>query len=81
MLRLREITTEQVLTPRTVVHMLDQTLTVSEALDDSQTLLGREIVDESDTVEDMQKLARDKYHERLHGDKSKSPPLDSAGET
>lgn len=32
-----------------------------------ETLLGREIVDESDTVTDMQALARDKYRERLRG--------------
>ena len=30
-----------------------------------ETLLGREILDESDTVADMQKLARDKYRQRL----------------
>jgi CBS domain containing-hemolysin-like protein len=30
-----------------------------------ETLLGREIIDESDTVTDMQELARDKYRERL----------------
>ena len=154
-LSLREITTEQVLTPRTVVHMLSQDISVSEALeiaetkrfsripiygddpddisgkvlrtelyeaersgkgaepvknfakkimrvsekmpvqplidlliknrvhlvqvedefgqtsgivtleDAIETLLGREIIDESDTVEDMQELARDKYRERL----------------
>jgi CBS domain containing-hemolysin-like protein len=29
-----------------------------------ETLLGREIVDESDTVDDMQKLAIDKFEER-----------------
>ena len=33
MLRLREIRTEQVLTPRSVVHMLDENTTVTEALD------------------------------------------------
>ena len=155
LLRLREIDTEQVLTPRSVVHSLDQSMTVSEALDLEQTrqfsripvynqgiddivgkvlqrdlyqadrngesekaianyliplvrvseklpvqnlldmfirhqahlflvedefgqtagivthedaietLLGREIVDESDQVTDMQALARDKYRERL----------------
>jgi len=160
-LRLREITTEEVLTPRSVVHMLDQDMSVSDALDDPQTrqfsripiydespdnitgkvlrhdlfmaersgngsepvknhtipihrvseklpvqqlldlllknrvhlclvedefgqtsgivtledaietLLGREIVDESDTVEDMQELARDKYRERLREDRIK----------
>ena len=162
-LNLREIPTETVMTPRTVVHMLCQRQTVSEALDDPQTLqfsrmpiydentdditgkvlrndlfiaerdghgqqsikdfakpilrvseklpvyqlldlmiknrvhlclvedefgqtsgivtledaietlLGREIVDESDTVEDMQKLARDKYRERLRDDRIKAP--------
>tara|TARA_E500000331_G_scaffold342402_1_gene375923 strand:+ start:3891 stop:4016 length:126 start_codon:yes stop_codon:yes gene_type:complete len=35
-------------------------------------LLGREIVDESDAVEDMQELARNKYRERLRDDKVKS---------
>ena len=155
LLRLREISTGQILTPRTVVHMLDQNLTVKEALDHPQTrqftriptydgirdnitgkvirvdlfeaeregrgdeplcnvareivrvseqlpvqnlldlfikhqmhlflvedefgqaagivtledaietLLGREILDESDTVADMQELARSKYRERL----------------
>jgi CBS domain containing-hemolysin-like protein len=160
-LNLREIVTEEVLTPRTVVHMLEQNTSVSDALDDPQTkqfsrmpiydeqpdrisgkvlrhdlfmaerngqgdepvknfakeiiavseklpveqllelmlkkrvhlcrvrdgvgqttgivtledaietLLGREIVDESDTVEDMQELARYKYRERLRDDKVK----------
>lgn len=37
LLRLREVTTEQILTPRTVVHMLDQNLTVKEALDHPKT--------------------------------------------
>ena len=158
-LNLREIPTERVLTPRSVVHMLDQELTVTQALDLPQTqqfsrmpvfgksiddivgkvikrdlfslerqgkgdeplknhvipitrvaerlpvqqlidlfikerahlflvedefgqtagivtledaietLLGREIVDESDTVEDMQELARGKYRARLRSDK------------
>ena len=36
-LRLREIRTEQILTPRSVVHMLDENLTVSEALDRPET--------------------------------------------
>jgi len=160
MLNLREIRTEQVLTPRSVVHMLDQNLTITEALDLSETLqfsripvyrdnrddiigkvikrdlyeaersgqgeekiskyikpvirvseklpvqqlldtfiknnvhlflvedefgqtagvvtledaietlLGREIIDESDTVEDMQRYARDKFRQRLREDKS-----------
>ena len=160
-LKLHEIRTEEVLTPRTVVHMLDQNLTVTEALDQEktrqftrmpiygenidditgkvirrdlfeaeraghgsepikkyakevirvseklpvqllldlfiknrahlflvedefgqtsgivtledaiETLLGREIVDESDTVEDMQALARRKYRQRLLVEKHK----------
>lgn len=155
LLGLREVKTEKILTPRTVVHMLDESLSVKEALDHPQTrqftriptyagdsdnitgkvirvdlyeaerqgkgaepirniareiirvseklpvqnlldlfikghvqlclvedefgqtagivtledaietLLGREIVDESDAVEDMQEMARDKYRERL----------------
>lgn len=36
-LNLREIKTEQVLTPRSVVHMLDKNTTISEALDNPQT--------------------------------------------
>lgn len=161
LLSLRETRTEQILTPRSVVHMLDETLTVSGALDaqktmefsrmptyrDSidnitgiilradlfdaerkgqgqipvskiakpassvseklpvqnlldmfirqkvhmflvedefgqmagivtledaiETLLGREIVDERDTVEDMQELARSKYRSRLRAQKTK----------
>lgn len=158
-LKLREIRTEEVLTPRTVVHMLNQNLTVTEALDIAETrqftrmpiygegvddikgkviradlfeaerngqgsdpisqftkpifrvseklpvqqlldlfiknhahlflvedefgqtagivtledaietLLGREILDERDTVEDMQALARGKYRQRLREEK------------
>ena len=160
-LSLREIRTEQILTPRTVVHMLDQTTTVSEALkhpqtrqftripvygqgkddvtgkinrmdlyeaertgrgdepvkalareirrvseklpvqhlidrfikhrahlflvedefgqtagvvtleDAIETLLGREILDENDTVADMQALARRRFRERLRAEKKK----------
>lgn len=155
LLSLRDVVVEEVLTPRTVVHMLDQSLTIREALDNPkthqfsripvykespdevtgkvlrhdlftaersgrgeetvgvltreiirvseklpvqqllelmlkhrvhlclvedefgqtagivtledaiETLLGREIVDESDTVEDMQELARVRYRTRL----------------
>lgn len=159
-LRLRDIRTEQILTPRMVVHMLDETTTVTEALNEPktknftrmpvfgssmddikgqviradlfeaerdgqgddpiraftkpifrvseklpvqqlldffikqkahlflvedefgqtagvvsledaiETLLGREIVDESDTVEDMQALAKSRYRDRLRLKKS-----------
>ena len=34
-----------------------------------ETLLGREIIDESDKVEDMQALAKAKYRKRLRGEK------------
>ena len=168
LLGLHEIQTEQVLTPRSVVHMLDENTTVTEALDHPktaqftripiysessdkitgkvitpalfeaersgygsdpiskyarnivrvseklpvqhlldtfiknhahlylvedefgqasgvvtledaiETLLGREIVDESDVVEDMQELARGKYRERLRQDKQK-PDSDDDG--
>ena len=161
LLKLREIKTEQILTPRTVVHMLDENVTVREALelpqtkqftripvfregidditgkvirkdlyeaersghgddpvskyavpimrvseklpvqqlldhfiknkvhlcmvedefgqtvgivtleDAIETLLGREIVDESDQVEDMQKFAKGKYRDRLREEKKK----------
>ena len=161
LLNLRDVRTEEVLTPRSVVHMLDQDMTVTEALDENETrqftrmpiygtdfdditgkviridlfeaersghgkepikkfarpvirvseklpvqqlldrfiknrahlflvedefgqtagvvtledaietLLGREILDESDAVEDMQELARDKYRQRLRDDKEK----------
>ena len=33
-----------------------------------ETLLGREILDESDAIEDMQELAKIKYRERLRQD-------------
>ncbi|MGB1261839.1 MAG: CNNM domain-containing protein [Cognaticolwellia sp.] len=42
-----------------------QTSGVVTLEDAIETLLGREIVDESDAVTDMQALARDKYRERL----------------
>lgn len=161
LLRLREITTEKILTPRSVVHMLSKDVTITEALNDPQTkrftripifgedvddvqgmviradlfeaerlgrgdqaiyecaqevarvseklpvqrlldlfisqkshlflvedefgqtagvvtledaietLLGREIIDETDEVEDMQALAKSKYRSRLRKDKSK----------
>jgi len=161
LLRLRDIKTEQILTPRSVVHMLDETMSVKDALelpqtkqftripifregidditgkvikkdlyeaerngqgnepvskvavpifrvseklpvqqlldhliknkmhlcivedefgqttgivtleDAIETLLGREIVDESDQVEDMQELAKGKYRDRLRDQKMK----------
>lgn len=158
-LRLREIKTEQILTPRSVMHSMDESISVSQALEDEktrqfsriplykddrdtitgvvtnrelfiaeregkgeafigqyskpitrvseslpvqqlidlfirkrdhlflvddqfgqpvgivtledaiETMLGREIIDETDTVEDLQELAKDKYRDRLRQDK------------
>ncbi len=45
-----------------------QTAGVVTLEDAIETLLGREIVDESDQVEDMQQLAKDNYRERLRKD-------------
>jgi CBS domain containing-hemolysin-like protein len=163
-LNLREITTEQVLTPRSVVHMLDKDTTITEALDSPQskhytripvfgkniddvvgkvikrdlydaerkglgdkpigeiakpiqrvseklpvqklldlfiknrahlflvedefgqnagivtledaieTFLGREILDDNDTVADMQVFARDRYRDRLRSEKKDIEP-------
>jgi len=42
-----------------------QTAGVVSLEDAIETFLGREIVDESDQVEDLQKLAKDKYRQRL----------------
>lgn len=52
-LRLREVTTEQILTPRSVVHMLSASVTVSEALDAPETRQFTRIPVYGDSVDDI----------------------------
>lgn len=52
-LNLREITTGEILTPRTVVHMLAQTITISDALDRPQTRQFTRIPVYSNSVDDI----------------------------
>lgn len=49
-----------------------QTVGVVTLEDAIETLLGREIVDERDTVEDLQAYARSRYRERLREDKNRN---------
>ncbi len=49
-----------------------QTAGIVTLEDAIETLLGREIVDESDKIEDMQELAKKKYRERLRQEDQKS---------
>lgn len=56
LLRLREIHTEEILTPRSVVHMLQQDLTVSKALDNPQTLQFSRMPIYGESIDDIQDI-------------------------
>lgn len=53
LLRLREISTEQILTPRSVVHMLQADTTVTEALNDPKTMQFTRIPIYGDNMDDI----------------------------
>ncbi|WP_448549060.1 CNNM domain-containing protein [Thalassotalea fusca] len=59
-----------------VEDQFGQTLGVVTLEDAIETLLGREIVDESDQVEDMQELAKSNYRQRLKSKFNKVSGLD-----
>ena len=53
LLNLRDIKTEQILTPRTVVHMLDASTTVEQALNDPETLQFSRIPVYTDNIDNV----------------------------
>jgi len=54
-----------------VEDQFGQTAGIVTLEDAIETMLGREIVDETDTIEDLQKFAKGKYRNRLREDKNK----------
>lgn len=68
-LRLREFKTEQICTPRTVVHMLERNMTVAEALSDSKTRTFTRIPVYEKTVDHVVGLVimQDLYEAKLAG--------------
>ena len=54
-----------------VEDQFGQTAGIVTLEDAIETMLGREIVDETDTIEDMQKFAKGKYRNRLRQDKNR----------
>ena len=74
LLNLREVTTEEILTPRSVVHMLSEAVTVTEALNDPNTPQFTRIPVFRDSPDDIQgKIIRADLFEAErngHGDES-----------
>ena len=72
-LNLREITTEKVLTPRSVVHMLDKNTTITEAIDNPQSKHFTRIPIFGESIDDVvgKVIKRDLYdaERKGHGDK------------
>jgi CBS domain containing-hemolysin-like protein len=72
-LNLREITTEKVLTPRSVVHMLDKNTTITEAIDNPQSKHFTRIPIFGKSIDDVvgKVIKRDLYdaERKGHGDK------------
>jgi CBS domain containing-hemolysin-like protein len=68
-LNLREIKTNQVLTPRSVVHMLDKNTTISEALDDPQTKQFSRMPVYGDNIDDIvgKVIKRDLFEAERNG--------------
>lgn len=54
-----------------VEDQFGQTVGIVTLEDAIETMLGREIVDETDTIEDLQKFAKGKYRNRLRQDKNR----------
>jgi CBS domain containing-hemolysin-like protein len=68
-LNLREITTEQVLTPRSVVHMLDKNTTITEAIDNPQSKHFTRIPIFGESIDDVvgKVIKRDLYDAERKG--------------
>ena len=74
LLRLREIITEDILTPRTVVHMVPSDMTVTEALNDDRTGQFTRIPIHGETFDDIKGMVirADLFEAERHG-KGDSP--------
>lgn len=74
MLKLREITTESILTPRSVVHTLPSITTISEALDDPKTQQFTRIPVYEENIDDVKgKVIRADLYEAERQGKGEEP--------